>query len=1304
MAALYSIMSRIGVTLLVLVALFTGLARLVVPVVAERYQGVIQEAASQALGMPIGIQRLEARWRGFGPQLRLYDVDLGQLALPEVRIDIALLDSLWQMRPVLGSVSLVQARLRLFRDAADRVHLLDLANADANAEPTAAGKGFSGLPLDRLPLGIGLIDSEVLLHSAKHSLPLHLLHSSLSFVRQGNGFHARGRVQLAGAEGSEIRVNAKIKGPLNDPQKWRGRLYVKTQALELEDVLVAVLDPEQLQINGKLELELWASINEGRVEHLDAALDMRNFAIKRVLEQGVKGYSLEQLQAKGRWHFAEQGWRLQLAGINLERNQARWQEAALSLQGRLADGRLQQLEGAADFLRLEDILTLVSLLPKQEEDGLVRMLQKMQPAGDLRGLSVEASFEGEKPQWAMEGQASEIRTRAFEHFPAIESINGHFIANDGGGILSIDDPDVRLKFEDGLFAEPLRFTQLNTELKWQRFEQGWQIASPLLSLGTADFTSQLRFSLSLPDEGLPHLALVGRLGEAQAVAIGRYLPVGMLKPGVAKWLTEAPKAGRIKGGSLDLIGPLPDFPFDQRATGRFSAKVELEDVTLDYHQGLPLLQEAVGQLEFHNASFRADINRARIAKGQVTQAQVRIASLHPATPLEVSGEVTGALFENIRSLKATSLANYLGEAADRLQGSGEARFELQLALPLGPGHPQASIQGQLFLHKNQIELPEWQLKLEDAEGLLRFDEQGLSSNDLRARAFDSQIELQVNTPKTGPKRTEVISSGQFPIQTMVRRRLGLELPLLQGSARWRLHLDIPHQSLGPETHPTLTLSSDLKGVGIPLPAPFGKAAGEARPLSIQIQPPVKGEATQVLASFGKEIKARLELTQDAKGLHLSRGEVRLGGAEAEAPSLPGLSLKGHLTELQLDALLKALDDKGQMQPGQWPNLDLELGLLKYRDVKLNRLRIKGGPRGNAWVGSLESPEVQGLVQLPANLKQEPITLELERISLGGLGEGTSQGPPSTVNPQGFPGISLRCNHLLMNKEDLGRLDIQARPNAQGLRFEQFRINSEWFSLEGQGNWQGGKASATTDVNLKLQITDLGRLQKAMGDKPDIARSGGTLEGKLNWPGSPLDFGRMELSGNLKLKVGKGSLLDVEPGAGRIFGLLNLGSIHRRLSLDFADFLGKGFAFDKIEGDVELRQGNALTNNLTMAAPGGDLKFYGRTGLQKRDIDQIVELYPEISGTLASAGGFVAGPVVGVGLLIVNKIIGKHLNKIGLVRYKVQGDWKDPKVTRLTEGGTSQAPELDQLQSQPQTTPSTAPKPRVQHKTPSFLDP
>jgi uncharacterized protein YhdP len=70
-----------------------------------------------------------------------------------------------------------------------------------------------------------------------------------------------------------------------------------------------------------------------------------------------------------------------------------------------------------------------------------------------------------------------------------------------------------------------------------------------------------------------------------------------------------------------------------------------------------------------------------------------------------------------------------------------------------------------------------------------------------------------------------------------------------------------------------------------------------------------------------------------------------------------------------------------------------------------------------------------------------------------------------------------------------------------------------------------------------------------------------------------------LNGRLKLTVNRGQLLNVDNHIGRIFGLLSIKGLRRRLSLDFNDLFKQGFSFDKLEGSFAIEKGYAYTNNL-----------------------------------------------------------------------------------------------------------------------------
>ena len=70
---------------------------------------------------------------------------------------------------------------------------------------------------------------------------------------------------------------------------------------------------------------------------------------------------------------------------------------------------------------------------------------------------------------------------------------------------------------------------------------------------------------------------------------------------------------------------------------------------------------------------------------------------------------------------------------------------------------------------------------------------------------------------------------------------------------------------------------------------------------------------------------------------------------------------------------------------------------------------------------------------------------------------------------------------------------------------------------------------------------------------------------------------------MNIDMRDGQLVKVQPGVGRVLGLLSLAQLPRRLTLDFRDFFEKGFAFDRIHGDVRVAAGSARTANLSIEA-------------------------------------------------------------------------------------------------------------------------
>ena len=134
------------------------------------------------------------------------------------------------------------------------------------------------------------------------------------------------------------------------------------------------------------------------------------------------------------------------------------------------------------------------------------------------------------------------------------------------------------------------------------------------------------------------------------------------------------------------------------------------------------------------------------------------------------------------------------------------------------------------------------------------------------------------------------------------------------------------------------------------------------------------------------------------------------------------------------------------------------------------------------------------------------------------------------------------------------------------------------------------------MSFTLDSTDLLDTLNAWGFAPTLTGRAGHATAELHWRGG-IDgevFGR--LAGHVRLSVEQGQVMTVDPGAGRVLGLLSVAALPRRLTLDFSDLTEKGFAFDSIHGDFDFRDGNAYTQNLVLKGPAAEIGVVGRTGI------------------------------------------------------------------------------------------------------------
>ena len=188
--------------------------------------------------------------------------------------------------------------------------------------------------------------------------------------------------------------------------------------------------------------------------------------------------------------------------------------------------------------------------------------------------------------------------------------------------------------------------------------------------------------------------------------------------------------------------------------------------------------------------------------------------------------------------------------------------------------------------------------------------------------------------------------------------------------------------------------------------------------------------------------------------------------------------------------------------------------------------------------------------------------------------------------------------------------------------------------------------------------------QALAIAPAIEAKKGRLEADVTWPGGPDAEILARISGEARIAMSDGRMLALQPGAGRLLGLMSLSHIGKRLMLDFGDVTGEGTAFDSIKGGFTLASGEAFTDNLTLRGPAAEIGIAGRTSLRDRSYDQTAVVTGDLGASLGVAGALAGGPAVGAALLLFSQIFKEPLKGVARGYYRITGPWEDPVVKKI----------------------------------------
>jgi len=938
---------------------------------------------------------------------------------------------------------------------------------------------------------------------------------------------------------------------------------------------------------------------------------------------------------------------------------------------------------------------------KQEfvSDKLKKVLIALDAKGQVSNLVINWNKKTLR-DFRLTADLNNLSVNHYTGVPALRGVTGLLDMSAFGGRINLDAQDFSLSFPR-LFPKKWDYQSANGVVSWKinRSEKGIEsvwVGSQLLSVARDDMQARGRFSLSLPLDLTKQAELILMLGMQNNPLsdVLNYIPPKLVGEGLDQWLNKAALAGHLEESGFVLrTGIRKDISEPINASVQMYYK--LKDTKVNFDQNWPNLTADDVLVTFWDGDLSVSANKSKIAANSVTELSVKKRSSINALTVAafLSGDL-GKLYSKIQTKPAKKL---LPQVIRHWKLTGEHQSALALTIPLtvkGKGQSEGVSATNSEFHINlttafknvSLHDDKLQLKAKKSRGKIVFDSiKGLSSNDISLSAFGFPATLAIAS-KTDKKvvKTTVMLKGKAAIKDVKPWLNSEHLDKLKGSSAFAAKLDYCANSNCNQ----LLINTDLAGIAIDLPAPWGKNAKSKRKLQV-LKPPEENQAVIWRYNYADIVRGVTRMASvSAKGVTVDDGltSIALGGARPDLLTGTGVHVKGVLRDVDIDALIpyfslgengsKAPANGANTQSSQFKSLGMSVANVTVFGQKLKRGQLSLNSQQGGVRGRFDTALASGSILIPKNNKQS-IELLLNTLNV----EKSKKAPlkskaqnkwilSQNLQPANWPKVSVLIERLNYNKQNIGRWSAQLSPTKKGYKARDIKGELAGTKISGELAFTEDAKAVRTFMDLKAKGGNFGDLLTQLGFSKVLESRSGDIQASLSWKGYPWGISQGNLNGRLNFTMANGRIVEAGTSANflRIFGILNLNTVIKRLKLDFSDLLESGIAFDRVAASYFLQDGVATSQEpLKLEGSSTSVEMSGTIDLTNESLQQKMFVSIPLTSNAPLAALLLATPQVAGIAFVVDKLLGKQLAKLTALRYNISGPWDNPKISPVIAG-------------------------------------
>lgn len=1261
---------------LVVIAVLISCLRLLLPY-AENYRNDLQNYINNTYQTNVLIGHLNTGWGNKGPTLLVKNVSLLnaqglEIFIGSLEVDIDFWKSIQHRQLVTTNFTIDKAKVFIEPQRFD--------SEKSNAGERVIIEQLSDLFLTQIPrFTVNDSQIKVLLAGTPQTFSI----SQLAWMNKGKRHQGQGDVIVNGLSSNKLKLLIDLYGDQHD--EINGQAYFEANNIDvaswLNDIIV-IGDETDSAIN----FQSWLNIENGNAKKLIVQLGDNHITWQE--QQNINKLTIDEgyfvVQASENYDY-----------LGFYSSPIRWQVGDIAPQSFEFNAHLAFGNFSGYFSQL-DIESAVALTPLFVEEQAQRNLVE---AVGAQGYLKDVFFQYQN-NIKFVTNFHDISIQYHENVPGVENITGQLSYYRNKAALNIRGENGELDFGQH-FKRAIPYEQLSADLVLS-FNEGVFAQINNLTLVSEELNFSGTAAVDVPKKGEAGMSLLAHVDDGKGALAKHYYPHLLMGKDLINYLDMAIVDGSLSDTEIIFDGKFADFPFTSKP-GVFNVNARLSDANFTFSSSWPAIEELDATIDFTNNSMLITAHSGSLKGLEVKDVYVAIEDLSREQVLTVDAKFEEQKPQNVSALmNASSLADSVGKVLETAVIEKDISGEFSLLLPLN-NVDDAVAQGTIHFDNNDLLLTVPEMQFSNLYGELTFRNDAVNLEELRANWRGMPMTVQVKAKDLAQHYDAQISfQGQW---TKDLWQLEIPEPLqkyIDGEINWQgdLSLIIPRDS---GFSYELEIVSDLTNNRLNLPAPYGKLNEELASFNMRVE----GDLDSSILEANIRDNLRFFGELDHASSSFVRSHLFLGDDQMMLPIrgfyITTMLYNASVNEWQplISDILRSLPDKNTNSgtPSLFPNPEKIQGYvdnLTVFDETFSGMSFNVQDMQNWWQLNLNSAEARGDIKFYPDWLAQGVEVEFDFLNLkpedsSALLENITQeiNPSSEQLAQSeeidepelavveysidhaenqklfkeFPPIRVNCQSCRVGNFDLGKVEFEiARETDQLIILKNFNANRKGLNIELSGQWLMEDDYSSSQLAGDIAIKKIEAEMDKLGFDSIIKDSGADLTFDINWQGGIHDFSFATLNGKVHSEIDDGYLADVSDTA-RIFSILSLQSLVRKLTLDFRDVFADGMFYSEIKGDAIIEKGIVYTDNMKMKGSAGDLWMKGNTNMVSGELDYRMSYKPNLTSSLPILGWIATlNPVALIAGVAIDEVITS--NVVSEFTFELTGTVEDPNLEEI----------------------------------------